>query len=329
MKFLIAGFGSIGRRHFHNLKALGERDILFYRSGNSQLDDKELVGHIVEHDLVAALAHKPDAVIVANPTALHMDVAIPTAQAGSHLFLEKPISHNMDRFHELQTAVKAGGSRVLVGFQYRFHPGLQKAAEMLASDKLGRPLSARAHWGEYLPSWHPYEDYRQGYSARVDLGGGVLLTLCHPFDYLRWLLGDVSSVWASVRNSGELDIKVEDQAEVGLEFASGALGSVHLDYLQRPGTHWLEIVCTQGVIHWDADSGLLRAMDAEGGEQEHLVSAGFERNDLFIEQMKHFIEVVSGKAESGCTLEDGRKALEIALAAHDAANQGKKIELNS
>jgi predicted dehydrogenase len=327
MKFLIAGFGSIGRRHFRNLKALGERDILLYRSGNSQLDDEELTGYTVERDLAAALAHKPDAVIVANPTALHLDVAIPAAKAGCHLFLEKPISHNLDRLDELETAVKANGNRVLVGFQFRFHPGLQKAAELLSGGKLGHPLSARAHWGSYLPDWHPWEDYRKGYSARANLGGGVLLTLCHPFDYLRWLLGDVSRVWGSVTRSGELEMDVEDQAEVGLEFANGALGSVHLDYLQRPGAHWLQIVCSKGVIHWDADNGSLQVTDSQGKQQEHPVTAGFERNDLFLEQMKHFIEVVSKKAESSCTLKDGRRALEIVLAAYAAAKQGERIDL--
>ena len=144
MRFLIAGFGSIGRRHFRNLRALGERDLLFYRTGLSQLSNEELVGVPVETDLEAALAHKPDAVIVANPTALHLDVAIPAAQAGCHLLLEKPLSHNLERVIELEKAVKTRGSRVLMGFQYRFHPGLQKASELIAQGELGRPLSARA-----------------------------------------------------------------------------------------------------------------------------------------------------------------------------------------
>lgn len=328
MKFLIAGFGSIGRRHFRNLKALGEKDILFYRSGKGQLEGKELSGHVVESDLKAALAHKPNAVIVANPTALHLDVAIQAARAGSHILLEKPISNDMDRVDELAAAAKKSGSRILVGFQYRFHPGLQKAAEILRSGELGKPLSARAHWGEYLPDWHPNEDYRQGYSARVDLGGGVVLTLSHPFDYLRWLLGDVSQVWGNVKRSGQLEIGVEDEAEAGLEFSSGALASVHLDYLQRPPAHWLEITCAGGLLHWDAGSGQLDVQRAaDGSEQEFLPPAGFERNEMFLAQMRHFIDVVKGEADPQCTLEDGRRALEIALAVHKSAAEGKRIRL--
>lgn len=326
MKFLIAGFGSIGRRHFRNLKALGQNDILFYRSGLSQLDDAELADYVVETDLAAALAHKPDAVIVANPTGLHLDVAIPAASAGCHILLEKPISHSLDGVADLRAAAKASGSRILVGFQLRFHPTLQQTAQLLAAGSLGRPLSARAHWGEYLPDWHPYEDYRSGYSARADLGGGVVLTLCHPFDYLRWLLGEVNSVWASLARSGELEISVEDQAEIGLAFASGALASVHLDYLQRPAAHWLEIVCSQGRLHWDAATGILRQINLDGAEKEYAPPAGFERNDLFLAQTRHFLDVVGG-AEPACTLQDGQRALEIALAAHRSDETGARLSL--
>jgi predicted dehydrogenase len=328
MKFLIAGFGSIGRRHFRNLKELGQHDILFLRSGHSQLPDDELVGHIVEHEFDAALAHEPDAVIVATPTAKHLDIAIPAAEAGCHLLLEKPISHNMDRVPELEAAVAKSGSRVLVGFQLRFHPGLQKAAEILASGELGAPILARAHWGEYLPDWHPYEDYRLSYSARGDLGGGVVLTLCHPFDYLRWLLGEVGSVSAEMQNSGQLEIAVEDRAEVMLNFNSGALGSVHLDYLEKPGSHWLQIECSNGGLRWDAADGLLRMCRPDDSVQEFPVPAGFERNDLFLAQTRHFIDVVSGKAAPSCTLADGRRALEIALAAHASSAVAKRMYLS-
>jgi predicted dehydrogenase len=327
MKFLIAGFGSIGRRHFRNLKAVGEKDVLFYRSGKGA-QDSELKGQIEERNMNAALAHKPDAVIVANPTALHMQIALPAAEAGCHILLEKPISHNLDDVQKLQTVAKKSGSRILVGFQFRFHPTLQQAAKIVGSGQLGKPLSARAHWGEYLPNWHPEEDYRKGYSARADLGGGVVLTLSHPFDYLRWFLGDAQQVWGLTSRSSELFLDVEDQAEIGLQFTKGVLASIHLDYWQRPTAHWLEIVCTGGVLHWNAHTGLLRIQDAQcNSEQESLPPAGFERNDMFLDEMRHFIEVVKGDAEPECTLQDGQRALEIALAALRSASIGTLVAL--
>jgi predicted dehydrogenase len=116
MKFLIAGFGSIGRRHLRNLLALGEEDIVLYRSNRSTLPDDEIARFPVETDLQAALAHRPDAVIVSNPTALHLDVAIPAAKAGCAVLLEKPVSHSLDQAEAFRSAVAQGGARVLVGF---------------------------------------------------------------------------------------------------------------------------------------------------------------------------------------------------------------------
>ena len=179
MKFMIAGLGSIGRRHLRHLEALGVKEILLYRTHRATLPDDDLAPYPVETDLDAALAAKPDAVVVSNPTALHMEVAIPAAEQGCHILLEKPVSHTMEGLNVLQRAAAESGARILVGFQFRYHPALRKIVQVLSSGEVGKPVSFRAHWGEYLPAWHPWEDYRKSYSARKDLGGGVILTLTH------------------------------------------------------------------------------------------------------------------------------------------------------
>ena len=139
MRFLIAGFGSIGRRHLRNLHALGEQDILLYRTHHSTLPDEEITGLPVETDLQKALAHHPDAVIVANPTALHLQVAVPAARAGCHLLIEKPVSHDLEGIGELGTALSESGCKALVGFQFRFHPGLRTVRDLLEGGAIGRP----------------------------------------------------------------------------------------------------------------------------------------------------------------------------------------------
>jgi predicted dehydrogenase len=325
MKFLIAGFGSIGRRHLRNLRALGETDILLYRSHHSTLPDDEIAGLPVETSLAAALAHKPDAVIIANPTALHLDVAIPAAEAGCHILMEKPVSHSLERVEQLKNALAEHGGRLVVGFQFRFHPGLQQVKTWLDSGEIGSPFSFRSHWGEYLPNWHPWEDYRQGYAARPDLGGGVLLTLTHPFDYLRWLLGDVQAVWAFAGTLGDLGIAVVDSGEIGIQFQGGATGTVHLDYLQRPPSHTLQITGTAGMIRWDNATGNASLYHAEADRwEEYRIPDGFDRNDLFLAELRHFKRVIGGE-ESLCTLEDGVWALRLALAAHRSAEKGEQV----
>jgi predicted dehydrogenase len=340
MKILIAGLGSIGRRHFRNLIALGEKDIVLLRTRKATLSDDELEGYPVETDLQEALVkHEPQAVIVANPTSLHLDVAIPAAEAGCHILLEKPVSHSPERLDVLQRAAERSGSKILVGFQFRFHPTLEKARELIRSNALGKLLTVHAHWGEYLPQWHPWEDYRQSYAARPDLGGGVIVTLSHPLDYLRYLLGEVDSLWSFNGHISPLDVGVEDVAEIGLKFANGVLGGVHVNYFQRPPVHRWEIVGTEGTLHWDNALGILHLykMPAAFGTysdhpQDPVAEAffppdGFERNHLFMAQTRHFLEIARGESEPVCSLQDGAMALRLALAAYESQRTGCSVKI--
>jgi len=326
MKFLIAGYGSIGRRHLRNLRALGESDFLLLRSHKSTLEEEEIAGIPVETDIQAALRHKPDAVIIANPTALHLDTAIPAAETGCHILMEKPVSHSLERLGELRSALQRGGGKLLVGFQFRFHPGLQRAKTLLDSGAFGRPLSLRAEWGEYLPDWHPWEDYRASYSARADLGGGVALTLSHPLDYLRWLFGEVDSLWGYSGKISSLELDVDDVAELGLRFTSGVVASLHLDYYRRPAVHRLEVAGERGILSWDNSSGETRLYHADACREDYYpVPGGFERNVLFMDELRHFRSVILGETEPVCGLEDGVRALQLALAAHHAARERRAL----
>jgi len=340
MKFLIAGLGSIGRRHFRNLISLGEKDIVLLRSHRATLPDDELAGYPVETDIHEAIKkHKPNAVIVANPTALHLDIAIPAAEAGCAILLEKPISDSLDRLDTLQHAAQKSGSKILVGFQFRYHPTLNKARELIQANAIGKILTVHAHWGEYLPQWHPWEDYRASYAARADLGGGVIRTLTHPLDYLRHLIGEVESLWSFNGHISPLELDVEDVAEIGLRFKNGAVGGVHLNYVQRSPRHTLEIIGTQGTLRWDnADSVLqLQKFPAPFASYSDLPPVpvietfsppeGFERNQLFLSQTRHFIETASGESEPVCRLEDGIMALRLALTAHESQSTGHVIKL--
>lgn len=344
MKFLIAGLGSIGRRHMRNLIALGEKDIVLYRTRKATMPEEDLAGFPQETDLQVALEkHKPDAVIVSNPTSLHLDVAIPAAQAGCSLLLEKPLSHSMERIDELESALKKGGGRVVVGFQFRFHPGLVKAKQLISDGEIGRVISAHVHFGEYLPAWHPWEDYRKGYAARADMGGGVVLTQCHSLDYLPWLVGKVESVWGFTAKLSDLELDVEDTAKIGLRFENGALGSIHLDYNQQPPAHYFEVIGTKGSLQWNLSDGATRIFRAERSRSDNggAVEAGekawgvyqtapeFERNVLFMDEMKHFIAVARGEVESSCPLEDGIKVQRLISAVQASSTSGARIKLSN
>jgi predicted dehydrogenase len=323
---LIAGLGSVGRRHLRNLRALGCRRFVLYRSFQSTLPEGELAGLPVEHDLTAALAHEPVAVVIANPTSLHTAVARAAARTGTHLFVEKPLADSLTGWNEVTQMVRRHDLRVIVGFQYRFHTGLRAVKRWLEQDAVGPVVCASAHWGEYLPGWHPWEDHSVSYSARSSLGGGVILTLCHPFDYLRWLLGDVNWVAATARNSGYLGTNVEDLADITLEFTSGAQAHVHLDFVQRPPSQWLQITGRDGVIRWDNADGVARCYRAIHDAWEICTpDPRFERNTMFLDEMAHFLSLLRGDPDDhspAAGLDDGMANLRIALAARQSAAEG-------
>ncbi len=329
MKFLIAGLGSIGRRHLRNLLALGEKDIILYRTHKSTMSDEELGGFPVETDLTRALAHKPDAVIISNPTALHLDVAIPAVEAGCHLLLEKPISDSLARVDELSSAAKRKQVQILVAFQFRYHPGLARARQLIADSEIGRVLSAHVHFGEYLPGWHPWEDYRKGYAARADMGGGVVLTQCHSLDYLPWLVGkELESVWGFTGKVSELEVDVEDTAKIGLRFIDGALGSLHLDYNRQPPVHTFDIAGAKGSIKWDLADGITHVYRVEEKKwKSYPMPVDWERNAMFLKLMKHFIEVVRGRVTPSCTLDDGVRVQRLVAAVHESQKTGQVISL--
>ncbi len=308
MKFLIVGFGSIGRRHMRNLIALGQKDIVLLRSHKSTLPEDEIRDIPVETDIDAALAHRPDGVVIANPTALHLDAAIPAAKAGCAVFMEKPVSDSFSRLPELREALKSNGGRFQMGFQFRFHPGLLRVRELMHAGLIGQPLSFRADWGEYLPGWHPWEDYRKSYSARKDLGGGVLLTLSHPLDYVRWLFGDPLRIWGMNGKISGLEIDTDDIAEIGMSMAGGTAGTVHLDYYSRPTRNRLEVAGSEGCLCCDNLDGTVRLYAPDGSAETFVPEPAYDRNDMFLGEMRRFIDVTAGTAEPSCTLGDGIKA---------------------
>ncbi|OJX45951.1 MAG: hypothetical protein BGO78_03425 [Chloroflexi bacterium 44-23] len=329
MKFLIAGFGSIGRRHFRNLLTLGQKDILFLRSFKSTLETDELDGFVVETELDKALAHRPDAVIITNPTALHLDIAIPAARQGCNLFFEKPISDSLEHIDQLKATLESGGGQAMTGFQFRFHPGLQKIKELISGKVVGNLVACCAHWGEFLPAWHPWEDYRQSYSAKKDLGGGVVLTLSHPLDYVHWLLGDAESLWSFIAQVPTLEIETEAVAEIGIRFTQGVVASIHLNYIQHPPVHKLELIGDQGTIRWDNASGSVELYQRETNLwQSYPTPAGFDRNDMFLAEMQHFIDCVQKQKTPVCTLEDGIYTQKLVNAVYQSAIEERIIKFH-
>ena len=344
MRLLVVGLGGIGQRHVRNLRTLlgPDADIAAYRvrRDSPTLNDRLQVevGSDVEEkygvrgvaDLETALEQKPDAVLVCNPTSLHMEVALKAARAGCGLFIEKPLSNDEAHLDELIDLVDERHLVALVGYQMRFHPCLLRLRALLAQKAVGHIVSVHVEVGEYLPGWHPYEDYRQMYASRADLGGGVVLSQIHELDYVYWLFGLPCRVFALGGHLSSLDIDVEDVASMLFECVMDGRSvpvHIHQDYLQRPPSRGCKVIGDAGKILVDLQELSVTVFDAQGGLAEASDFAGFQRNELFLREAEHFLACLKGEETPEVTVRDGAQSLRMALAVKESLATGQVAEL--
>ncbi|MFQ5957522.1 MAG: Gfo/Idh/MocA family protein [Candidatus Brocadiales bacterium] len=326
MKFLVVGCGSIGKRHLQNLNNLSLGEVSVCRIKNKE-DLKEAYGAKVYLDLEEALSHGPQAVLVTTPTSKHIPVAMAAVNRGCHVLIEKPLSDRMNGVDEFIKIASKKNQVVLVGCNMRFHPGLRLIRDLLAEDRVGRVVSASVHTGQYLPDWHPWEDYRNGYSANKELGGGVLLDLIHELDYLYWFFGEVEEVSCFMGKHSALEIDTEDMAKVLLKFGSGITADVHLDYIQRRHSRTCKIIGEEGTLYWDYHRGTVELLYHSTHETFQVTAVDYDRNLMYIDELKHFVNCIQGREDPLISAMDGKKVLEIALAAKESARTKSVVAL--
>jgi predicted dehydrogenase len=328
LKALVVGLGSIGVRHLNNLHALGVQEISAVRTRNlvpfHEIIPKDIS---VFQDLGLALREKFDLVVVANPTSLHLETMVRALEAGSHVYVEKPLAHEDTRLPELEPYLVAQNPKVLVGCQLRMHPGLRKIEEWVQAGQLGRIYSVQVDLGEYLPGWHPWEDYRKSYAARADQGGGVVLTLIHELDYLHWLFGKPKAIYAIGGHRTPLEITVEDTALITYETELGICVQLRMDYWRRPPVRHMNIVAEKGIVDWDYPARLT-TLKKEGEIVDEIeLSQSWDRNELFIAMMKEFLDVISTGGTPRVPFQDGIDVLKTALAVQKSIQTGEKVTL--
>lgn len=342
---LFAGLGGIGQRHLRNLRALrgGAVEVHAYRvrrerqvvtdalevAPGEELESKyEVEAHA---DLDEALARRPDVVFVTNPSSLHVDVARRSLEAGAHVFVEKPLSHSLDGVADLLRASRERGGLGYVAYQLRFHPGFLRTREILEQDLLGAVLFAEASVAEYLPGFHPYEDYRRMYASRRELGGGVTLSQIHEIDLLMALLGRPERVFSLGGKLSSLEVDVDDVSSSLLEFR-GRHGRVlpvrlHQDFLQRPAERRLVLVGERGKLEWSLSARTLERFGPQGELCEAHDYSEVPRNRLFEAELSHFLACVEEGETPSVTLASGAQSLAVALSILESQQSGLPVNV--
>jgi predicted dehydrogenase len=331
-RLLIVGLGSIGTRHVQLVRELVPGlQIVALRHRSCQDMNEPGIDHCVT-SLDEALRFRPQAAVIANPASHHLDVALPLANAGIHLLVEKPISSTAQGVSELIEVCRVRGIILMTGYNLRFLPSLKRFRELLEENRVGRVLSVRAEIGQFLPSWRPGSDYRQTVSAKAALGGGVLLELSHEIDYLRWLFGEVEWVSAIQRKQSGLEIDVEDTAHLVLSFAHEAgevpvIATLNMDFIRHDTTRSCTVIGETGSLRWNAIAGTVELFEQDGNAWQTLFTHQPQRDDSYLGEWRHFLGCIANAVPPVISGDDGLAALRVIEAARQSSATGTVVSI--
>lgn len=327
LRALVLGCGSIGERHLRCLTKIGGVELTACDPRPERQEAmRELYG--VAHTLgsydEADLAQQ-DAVLVCTPTDQHLPQAMRAAEAGCHLFVEKPISTTPEGVDELIDLCRSKSRVLQVGYVLRHHPNLHEVKALLDTGAIGTVRLAAIKCGSFIGKYRP--EYAQLYWAHAATGGGVLYNATHELDYIQWLLGPALQVQAQTGHYAlAVDEDVEDAAMLLLRFGDGVMATAHLNDFQLNYKRGLELVGDKGTIEWSYEDNEVR-LYTEHDRSWRTHRREFERDDFYVLQMRNFLAAIAGEQAPAVTGEDGKQALLLALAAKEAARTGATVSL--
>ena len=312
MKILIIGFGSIGKRHYKNLISLGYKDIAVFDPSDEAFGGFDGIGRIKK--LNADSAKGFDAAFICSPNNLHIKHALTCAKAGLHLFIEKPLSHNLNGIKKLENICKKKNLITMVGCNMRFHPCLEFIKKYISDRKLGKIYSIRHELGYYLPYWRAKQDYRKNYAAKKSTGGGIILDDIHEYDLLFWLnnFNKVTKSKIIFNHVSNLEIQTEDQAAAVFLFRNKVLGTVISDYLQQSYSRKCKIVGEKGELEWDFKENKVWFKTKDSIKKLFEVK-DFDFNRTYIKEVKYFFDCVKNKKDTFNNLQIAGKILKYCL----------------
>ena len=326
----VIGVGRIGRLHARNLKyqvpgvkVFAVADI-FEESARQVAAQLEIP--IAEKDYRVLLENKDiDAVVICSSTDTHAQIISEAAQAGKHIFCEKPIALDMDKIDQAITAVKKAGVKLQVGFNRRFDPSFKKAKDLVASGKIGTPHLVRITSRDPEPPPISY----------VKVSGGIFLDMMiHDFVMARFLLGqEVVELMAvgnclvdpAIGKAGDIDTAI-----VTLKYEGGAWGTIDnsrkavYGYDQR-----IEIFGSEGcVMVGNPTPTEVTINSVEDTKTDKPLYFFIERyQEAYLAEMKEFIECIQEDTEPPVGGLDGKISVQMGYAAKESLTKGSFVKI--
>lgn len=333
MKFLVVGLGSMGKRRIRNLQHLKAGEIIGFDVREDRRKEAEKKYKIrTFDDFEKAMAENPDALVVSTPPDLHMKYATIAAQRNKHFFTELNV---VDKgMKELITICKGKKIVAAPSTTMLHHPAVKKIKEFLDSGVVGKPLTFTYHSGQYLPDWHPWEDYRKFYVSKKETGAAREL-VSFELVWLTWIFGGVKTVSSFNGKLSKLETDINDTYQILLKFKNGLLGHLLVDVVARAPYRVFKLLGEEGVIEWDWNTKLVRVFTARDKQwKEHLIEHGEPEKGyvwterMYIDEMNHFVKAIKGEVKYMYSFEKDKKILEIVYAAEESSKKGTHINLH-
>lgn len=325
-RLAIIGLGSIGRRHLRLVSEIRpDIEIILVRSGYGSECEEEKMASKTVRSIGEAIKYGIQAAIVSSPAILHLEQSLELAKNGVHLLIEKPLSHASDRVNELLEVINKNSVIAMVGYVMRYDSGAIEFKNWISNKITGEILHARIECGSYLPDWRPGQDYRKTVSALSGLGGGALLELSHELDYLHWFFGKPIDVQAQIRNSGTLNVNVEDQVDLLMTSEQGYSIVAQVDFNRRYVKRKCTVLTAEGELTWNAVKQNVTWKTVNEGSSSYDYS---NKSDyIYRTQIEVFIDCIENDNAPIVTVEDGINVLRLIDAARDSSINGDKIIL--
>ena len=273
---------------------------------------------------------KFDAVVIVTPTFLHRDIAVKCADAGKHIFCEKPMAITVDEAMEMIQSARRNNVKLQIGFMRRFDPPFVRAYELIREGKFGEIMIIKSVGrGPGLPPPWTYD---------ISRSNGMLGEVnSHDFDSTRWLAGsEYKRVYAEAVNRKLGELKKEypdfyDNAVCVFRFKNDVIGSIDgtcpAEYGYDART---EILLTKGLIQiGEVSDGALLTCNINGRVEKNAFKSWRNRfREAYVEEMKSFIKSILNDTEPEVSGFDGLAAVKAVIAANRSIKTGRPVELD-
>jgi len=324
----VIGCGGMGSSLANSAKTLEHVEVLRV----SDVDEsraKNLANQLsVEYDLAYHELFKHDeiqAVLVATPPFMHSQVTVDAASAKKHVFCEKPMAPTLEACDAMIKAAQENGVKLTIGLVCRYHATHSKVRELVHSGELGKPVCMMVsriggRWGGGHPSWR----------FKRELSGGSLMEInAHEIDFMRFVFGDVKSVYAVGGTYVQFEADYPDVMVVSLNFKNGAVGTLHSSHVSAIGAYGGRVDCENGSIYFPGiwGGGATITYQKVGESAQTIPISEIKVEEPVKHEIRRFVDAIIKNEEPLITGYDGRAAVEIALAAYQSVETGEKVDL--